>query len=187
MIRSYFTAITLLTLTASNVDAVDRQAVTTVKPLLVTAIDQGEAHGVLVGQAAQYIAQTFKSAAPIEIDVKTVQPLGEPGCKRLAVTTSQDGVVDFNRDFSTLTNTGHLIVAANIAAFADVPTFKAKVDEIWELMKSSPLLPGFDEIRLPGERSAKIYADRTTNGVPITPELQSALDQLADRLNIARL
>ena len=98
MIRSYFAAITLLALTASTVGAADRQAVTTVKPLLVTAIDQGEAHGVLVGQAAQYIAQTFKSAAPIEIDVKTVQPLGEPGCKRLAVTTSQDGVVDFNRE-----------------------------------------------------------------------------------------
>ena len=98
MIRSSFAAITLLALTVSNVGAADRQAVTTVKPLLVTALDQGEAHGVLVGQAAQYIAQTFKGAAPIEIDVKTVQPLGEPGCKRLAVTTSQDGVVDFNRE-----------------------------------------------------------------------------------------
>ena len=98
MIFSYFAAITLLALTALNVGAADRQAVTTVKPLLVTAIDQGEAHGVLVGQTAQYIAQTFKSVAPIEIDVTTVQPLGEPGCKRLAVTTSQDGVVDFNRE-----------------------------------------------------------------------------------------
>jgi hypothetical protein len=72
--------------------------VTTVKLLLLTAIDQGEAHGVLVGQAAQYIGQTFKSTSPIEIDVKTLQALGEPGCKRLAVTTSQDGVVDFNRE-----------------------------------------------------------------------------------------
>ena len=98
MIRSSFTAIALLALTASNLDAVDRQAVTTVKPLLLTALDQGEAHGVLVGQAAQYIAQTFKSTAPIEIDVKTVQVLREPGCKRLAVTTAQDDVVDFNRD-----------------------------------------------------------------------------------------
>jgi hypothetical protein len=98
MIRSYFAAITLLALSASNVGAADRQAVTTVKPLLVTALDQGEAHGVLVGQAAQYIAQTFKSTAPIEIDVKTVQALREPGCKRLVVTTSQDNVVDFNRE-----------------------------------------------------------------------------------------
>ena len=98
MMRSYFAAIALLALAASNVDAIERQAVTTVRPLLIAAIDQGEAHGVLVGQAAQYIAQTFKSTAPIEIDVKTVQALGEPGCQRLAVTTSQDGVVDFNRD-----------------------------------------------------------------------------------------
>jgi|SRR5689334_22983502 len=98
MTRSQLAAIALLALTASSVAAVDRQAVTTVKPLLVTAIDQGEAHGVLVGQAAQYVAQTFKSTAPIEIDVKTVQALGEPGCRRLAVTTSQEGVVDFNRE-----------------------------------------------------------------------------------------
>ena len=98
MTRYQLAAIALLALTASSVAAVDRQAVTTVKPLLVTALDQGEAHGVLVGQAAQYIAQTFKSTAPIEIDVKTVQALGEPGCKRLAVTTSQEGVVDFNRE-----------------------------------------------------------------------------------------
>ena len=98
MTHPHFAAIALLALTASTADAADRQAVTTVKPLLVTAIDQGEAHGVLVGQAAQYVAQTFKSTAPIQIDVKTVQELGEPGCKRLAVTTSQDGVVDFNRE-----------------------------------------------------------------------------------------
>ena len=98
MTHSYFAAITLLAFTASSVGAVDRQAVTTVKPLLATALDQGEAHGVLVGQAAHYIAQTFRSTAPIEIDVKAVQALGDPGCKRLAVTTSQDNVVDFNRE-----------------------------------------------------------------------------------------
>jgi hypothetical protein len=98
MTHSGFAAITLFALTASSVHAVDRQAVPTVKPLLATAIDQGEAHGVLVGQAAQYIAQTFRSTAPIEIDVRTVRTLGEPGCKRLAVTTSQEGVVDFNRE-----------------------------------------------------------------------------------------
>ena len=97
MIRVCFAAITLLVLT-SSVDAFERQPVTTVKPLLGTAIDQGEAHGVLVGPATQYIAQTFKSTAPIEIDVRTVRALREAGCARLAVTTSQDGVADFNRE-----------------------------------------------------------------------------------------
>src|SRR5579864_4272636 len=96
-------------------------------------------------------------------------------------------VVDFNHDFASLTNTGHLIIAASIAAFADVPTFKAKVDDIWDEMKSSPLLPGFDEIRLPGERSTELYEDRMANGLPISPELELALDDLADRLGVARL
>jgi L-2-hydroxycarboxylate dehydrogenase (NAD+) len=93
-------------------------------------------------------------------------------------------VVDFNNDSSSLTNTGHSIVAVNIAAFGDVEDFKRKVDEIWEQMKSSEKLPGVDEIRLPGERSTKIYEDRIVNGVPLSPELRLTLDELADRLGV---
>jgi L-2-hydroxycarboxylate dehydrogenase (NAD+) len=96
-------------------------------------------------------------------------------------------VVDFNKDSSTLTNTGHAIVAVNIASFVDVQEFKKKVDYIWEEMKSSPKLPGFDEIRLPGERSTRIYQDRMANGVPLSSELHAALDALADRLGVPRL
>ena len=96
-------------------------------------------------------------------------------------------VIDFNHDFSSPTNTGHLIMAVNIAAFADVQKFKEMVDEIWEVMKSSPKLPGADEIRLPGERSAKVYEDRIANGIPLGRELLLALDELADRLGVHRL
>jgi hypothetical protein len=93
-----FVAITVLTLAAPDVQAADHQSVTTIRPLLVIAIDHGEAHGVLVGEGATYVAQMFKSTARIEIVVKTVGALQERGCKRLAVTTSQDGVMDFNRE-----------------------------------------------------------------------------------------
>jgi LDH2 family malate/lactate/ureidoglycolate dehydrogenase len=96
-------------------------------------------------------------------------------------------VVDFNHDFASLTNTGHTIIAVNIAAFADVQSFRAKVDETWDEMKSSPRLPGFDEIRLPGERSAKLYDDRVANGIPVSHELRGSLDELADRLGVTRL
>jgi LDH2 family malate/lactate/ureidoglycolate dehydrogenase len=96
-------------------------------------------------------------------------------------------VVDFNADSKTQTNTGHLVVALNIAAFADVPQFKRQVDEIWEQMKASPTMPGFDEVRLPGERSAKVYEERLANGIPLSPSLRIALDEMADRLGIARL
>jgi L-2-hydroxycarboxylate dehydrogenase (NAD+) len=96
-------------------------------------------------------------------------------------------VVDFNADSSSLTNTGHLIIAINIAAFGDVQAFKESVDEIWDQMKSSPRLPGVEEIRLPGERSTGVYDDRVAHGLPVSAELRQALDQLADRLGVQRL
>jgi LDH2 family malate/lactate/ureidoglycolate dehydrogenase len=96
-------------------------------------------------------------------------------------------VVDFNADSRSLTNTGHAIIALNIAAFADVRVFKANVDDVWEQMKASAKLPGVEEIRLPGERSAKIYEDRVAEGIPVSAELRKALDELADRVGIARL
>ena len=96
-------------------------------------------------------------------------------------------VVDFNADSRSQTNTGHLIIAVNIAAFSELQTFKEKVDEIWAQMKSSPKLPGFEEIRLPGERSAQIFQERMKSGIPVTPALRSALDQLADGLAVERL
>ena len=96
-------------------------------------------------------------------------------------------VIDFNKDPKTVTNTGQTIVAVNIAAFMDVQAFKENIDDIWAQMKSSPTLPGFDEVRLPGENSAKVFEDRTANGFVLPQELRRALDELADGLHVERL
>lgn len=96
-------------------------------------------------------------------------------------------VVDFNKDTSSRTNTGHAIIAVNVAAFADVQEFKEKVDAIWETMKSSPRLPGVGEIWLPGERSARVYENRVAKGIPLSPELRRSLDELADHASVERL
>jgi LDH2 family malate/lactate/ureidoglycolate dehydrogenase len=96
-------------------------------------------------------------------------------------------VVNYTKDTKTPSNSGQAIVALNIGGFADVQTFKQKVDDVWDMMKSSPTLPGFDEVRLPGERSGKLYEDRIANGVPLGSELGKVLDELADRLKIQRL
>lgn len=96
-------------------------------------------------------------------------------------------VVDFNADPKATTNTGHFVLALDIAAFADVDAFKAQVDAVWKEMKSSDLLPGVDEIRLPGERLAATTAERRTNGVPMPEALGDRLDALADALGIDRL
>ncbi len=96
-------------------------------------------------------------------------------------------VVDYTVDSKTPSNTGQAIVALNIAAFADVQVFKQKVDEVWDVMKSSPTLPGVDEVLLPGERSERVFRDRAIHGVPLGAELRKVLDELADRLGIQRL
>jgi LDH2 family malate/lactate/ureidoglycolate dehydrogenase len=96
-------------------------------------------------------------------------------------------VVDYTVDSKTPSNTGQSIVAANIAAFADVQAFKEQVDQVWDVMKSSPTLPGFDEVRLPGERSEQIYRERMAHGVPLSDGQRKILDELADRLGVQRL
>ena len=71
-----------------------RIQVSDIKPLLIRAIDQGSAQGVLVGDAATYVRQKFESSAPIEIDVRTLYALPQAGCSRLEVTTRQKDVLE---------------------------------------------------------------------------------------------
>lgn len=71
-----------------------RTQVTEIKPLLIRAIELGSAHGVLVGEAATYLRQKFDSSAPIEIDVRALHALPQPGCSRLEVTTRQKDVLE---------------------------------------------------------------------------------------------
>jgi hypothetical protein len=69
-----------------------RQAVSDLKPLLARAAAEGSARGTLTGPSAQAIARRFQTDAPIEIDVRRIQRLPQPGCGRLEVTTRQRDV-----------------------------------------------------------------------------------------------
>lgn len=96
-------------------------------------------------------------------------------------------VVDFNADATATTNTGHFVVALDIAAFADVDVFKKQIDGIWDEMKSSDTLPGVADIRLPGERLAATAQERRANGIPIPTALGARLDALAADLGLDHL
>ena len=96
-------------------------------------------------------------------------------------------VVDYTVDSKTASNTGQVVVAVDIATFSDVKAFKQEVDAVWEMMKASPTLPGIDEVRLPGERTEKVYRERMAGGVPLGAQLRGVLDEIADRLGIERL
>jgi L-2-hydroxycarboxylate dehydrogenase (NAD+) len=96
-------------------------------------------------------------------------------------------VVDFNKDDITPTNTGHALVALDIARFAPVEVFKQTVDGLIRDIRGSKRLPGVDRIRLPGEQSQATYAERSVAGVPMNQALEAGLRRLADELDIRAL
>lgn len=75
-------------------DSAKRTPVTEIKPLLMVAAEQGEAHGVLDGPGADYVRRRFDTTTPIEIDVRRLQKLPQFGCGRLEVTTRQRNVLE---------------------------------------------------------------------------------------------
>jgi LDH2 family malate/lactate/ureidoglycolate dehydrogenase len=96
-------------------------------------------------------------------------------------------VVDFNADDESACNTGHFIIALDISRFLPLEMFKAEMDRQLRDLKSSPVLPGADGIRMPGEQRQARRADRAKNGVPVFPEVVAHLDKLAAELSIKLL
>jgi hypothetical protein len=87
----------VLAVLATAAHAVERLEVTSLKPLLRSAAVSGEAHGVFVGPLAERMRVKFGTDSPILLDVVAVASLPQPGCKRLQVTTTQDGVHEQDR------------------------------------------------------------------------------------------
>ena len=73
--------------------AIERIAVSEIKPLLMRAAEQGVAYGVLGGTGAAYMQRRFDTTSPIEIDVRRLRALPQAGCGRLEVTTRQRAVL----------------------------------------------------------------------------------------------
>ena len=96
-------------------------------------------------------------------------------------------VVDFNADDSSEANTGHFIVALDVARFGDPAQFAAGVVRHQEELRTSARLPGVESIRLPGDERASRRARRVAEGVPMPEPLLATLDRLGERLGIGRL
>ena len=96
-------------------------------------------------------------------------------------------VIDFNADDASETNTGHFIMALDIARFLPLAEYTAEVDRHIRELKQSKRLPGVDEIRMPGERRRACRADRLQNGVQLAAPLVAQLETMAQQLGIASL
>ena len=95
--------------------------------------------------------------------------------------------VDFNASHDLITNTGQTIIAVDPSAFGDRDQFIARVVELVNDLKASSRLPGVNQIRVPGDGAAKVMSERLQHGIPISPELQEALNKCAQESGIAAL
>ncbi len=93
-------------------------------------------------------------------------------------------VVDFNADDASETNTGHFICAIDIKRFIPLATFTAEVDRQMRDLHGSQRLPGFDAIRLPGERRRQCRAERLRGGIPLANALVAQLDKVAGEVGV---
>jgi LDH2 family malate/lactate/ureidoglycolate dehydrogenase len=93
-------------------------------------------------------------------------------------------VTDFNKDQTTPTNTGQLIVALRIDRFSPVDEFKRNVDTVIRDIRNSKKMPGVERIRVPGEQSYAAWLERSATGIPIYNALFKDLDRLASDLGI---
>ena len=97
------------------------------------------------------------------------------------------GVIDFNADDATATNTGQAILAIDISAFDELDAFKARIDALVREMRNSERMKGVERIWLPGEQSQAKFADHSRHGVPLPPPLLASLNELGKRLDIGAL
>lgn len=95
--------------------------------------------------------------------------------------------IDFNAHHDLITNTGQTIIAVDPSAFGDREQFVQSVITLVNDLKASSKLPGVNQIRVPGDGAAKVMAERSKQGIPISPELKEALNQCAKECGISVL
>ncbi len=96
-------------------------------------------------------------------------------------------LVDFNADDTTPTNTGQSILVIDLAALGAVDVFKQQVDLLRQELTGSDLRPGFDGIRLPGDRALALHRERSAAGIPCPPVLLTALNRVAQDAGLPAL
>jgi LDH2 family malate/lactate/ureidoglycolate dehydrogenase len=96
-------------------------------------------------------------------------------------------VIDFNKDFSTTTNTGQAIAIIDPSAFGDLTEFKQNVDTLVRELRGAERMPGVDRIWLPGEQSHERRLSNEAQGILLAPSLMKQLNDLAVQLKIKPL
>ena len=81
-------------------------------------------------------------------------------------------------------NTGHFFGALRIDGFRPAEEFKADMDEMIRVIRSSERLPGWERIFVHGEPEWEAERDRMANGIPLDLPTYQSLEQVSRDLDI---
>ena len=96
-------------------------------------------------------------------------------------------VIDFNKDTTSVTNTGQAIAVIDPSAFGELEFFKSQVDALIQDIRNSEKMPGVEKIWLPGEQSEGKRIAYSKSGIPLDSSLHQQLIEEAQRLQIEPL
>jgi LDH2 family malate/lactate/ureidoglycolate dehydrogenase len=97
------------------------------------------------------------------------------------------GDVGDPHEFARPQGLGHLFIALRVDHFAPLAEFQDRCEGFLKAMMGSRPVAGGGAPRMPGERGAKIAAERTSMGIPISTGVRADLDRLARDLDVAPL
>lgn len=80
--------------------------------------------------------------------------------------------------------TGHLFGALKISEFAEPEAFKRNLDEWIRWLRSTPTIPGGQEVQIPGDAEWRATLDSAAHGIPLEESAVGDLHQLAQELNL---
>lgn len=93
-------------------------------------------------------------------------------------------VLDLYSNQERAVDSGNFLLALNPAVFLPGDEFTQRMDALIGRLKALETAPGFDEVRFPGERGARLIVERGKNGIPLPESTARELRELGQRLGV---
>lgn len=81
-------------------------------------------------------------------------------------------------------NSGNFLMAFDPGVFMPRERMGERMDMLIDRLKALHPAPGFSEVRFPGERAARLEAERRRDGIPLIPSTFDALVEAGERLGV---
>jgi LDH2 family malate/lactate/ureidoglycolate dehydrogenase len=146
--------------------------------------------GRVTADAVPYITDVLDRNSP---QTAAILPLGAKGFAWLLIVEVFAGLmsgmgqatrVPFNPTPEDPPSMGHFLMAIDAGRLLPLANFTRAVDGLIDTIKASRLAEGFDEIRLPGERAARLEQRQRREGVSVRDEEWAKIVAIARELEL---